>query len=506
LNITEFEETIESFKREYLTIVRKNGPDHIWMAPHKNDWYHSQYFVIDVKRNIDLELELSLNVNDYSVIDKKLQYRLGELKKYILKENFQFSSITEAKEKYKEIANQYPFVLENKRNELVYSEKSKINNIEFSNNNLSGAVSSPQPQQSQQPKRDSNIDAIFGGLFLSDELKASFYNGLKSKGFVILAGISGIGKTKIFENFVNNFPQENSVFVPIRPDFRDAKSLLGFYNPLSEEYQTTPLLELIIRAVDDIKTPYFVLFDEMNLARVEYYFADFLSVMESKRDEDGFTSQAIQLHNSMSDNVRREGVPREIKLPPNLYFVGSVNIDETTHMFSPKVLDRAFTIEFGVNNFRDYLQFLERSGETDYDLSPEFKKRLKKDFINDSYYTQITKDEIFVDIANQYFDDLENINSLLPMNLKFGYRVFDEIVSFIYNSENSLLQFVDSREAFDLAVKMKVLPKFHGTRDKLEKVFDDFLEFSESNGLLHTTKKLQRMRDNLQVMGYTSFM
>jgi 5-methylcytosine-specific restriction endonuclease McrBC GTP-binding regulatory subunit McrB len=500
LTLPEFEETIESFKREYLTIVKKNGPDYIWMAPHKNDWYHSQYFVIDVRRNIDTELELSLNINDYNVIDKQLLARLGELKNYLLRENFKFKTITEAKDKYKEIANQNPFVLENKRGELVYSEKSKINNIEFDN--------TLKAQKTTSQKRDINVDAIFGDLFLTDELKSSFYNALKSKGFVILAGISGIGKTKIFENFVKNFPVDNSLFVPVRPDFRDAKSLLGFYNPLAEEYQTTPLLELIIRASQqqNLKNPYFVLFDEMNLARVEYYFADFLSVIESKRDDKGFTTQSIQLHNSISDKVRQQGVPKEIKLPPNIYFVGSVNIDETTHMFSPKVLDRAFTIEFKIDGFQKYIDFLHDSYEKDYTLPSEFLKKLKRDFINDSYYTQITKDDIFIEIANQYFEDLEQINSLLPTNLKFGYRVFDEIISFIYNSENSILSFIDNREAFDLAIKMKILPKFHGTRDKLESVFDDLLEFTENNGLLHTTKKIKQMMNNLQLIGYTSFM
>lgn len=503
MTIEEFEETIESFKREYLTIVKKIGPDHIWMAPHKNDWYHSQYFVIDVKRDIDLNLELSLNVNDTNTVDRGMVSRLNDLKRYLLKENLRFENILEAKSKFHEISHIFPFVLENRKNELVYSEKSKINNIEDKLANISPSTK----VTSRQPK-DMNIDTVFGDLYLSDEVKASFYNGLKSKGFVILAGISGIGKTKIFENFVQNFSKENYVFVPIRPDFRDAKSLIGFYNPLSEEYQTTQLLDLILRASEpeNLKTPHFVLFDEMNLARVEYYFADFLSVLESQRDSQGFTNQAIQLHNSKSDKVRQQGVPRDIKLPPNLYFVGSVNIDETTHMFSPKVLDRAFTIEFEVGEFKEYLDFIDKNVEKGLPLTSEFKKKLRKDFINQGQYTKIVKDELFIEIADEYFDDLEHINSLLPQNLKFGYRVFDEVVSFILNSKESLIEFTDSREAFDIAVKMKVLPKFHGTRDKLERIFDDLFEFAESNGLVHTAKKIKSMQESLTTLGYTSFM
>jgi 5-methylcytosine-specific restriction endonuclease McrBC GTP-binding regulatory subunit McrB len=506
MTIEEFEETIESFKREYLTIVKKIGPDHIWMAPHKNDWYHSQYFVIDIKRNLDAELELSLNVNDLNPVDKTLTNRLGDLKRYLQKENFKFETILEAKTKFQEISHAFPFVLDNKKNELVYSEKSTINNIEdkLAKFNTKTILNN---SKNRTINNTPEVERIFGDLHLNDEIKKSFYNGLKSKGFVILAGISGIGKTKIFENFVRNFPKDNYVFVPIRPDFRDTKSLLGFFNPLSEEYQVTPLLKLIVDASNDTKTPYFVLFDEMNLARVEYYFADFLSVLESQRDSHGFTTSAIQLHNSMSDKVRQQGVPREIKLPPNLYFVGSVNIDETTHMFSPKVIDRAFTIEFNVGSFKNYIKFLESSTTNkDNHLSPDLKKRLKKDFINQGEYTIINKDEDFVELAKQYFEDLEEINAFLPQNLKFGYRVFDEIISFMINSENSILQFTDTSEAFDIAVKMKVLPRFHGTRDKLERVFDELLEFTESRGLVHTAKKVKQMRENLQNIGYTSFM
>jgi len=128
-------------------------------------------------------------------------------------------------------------------------------------------------------------------LKLEPHITSSFYNSLKTKGFVILAGLSGTGKTKIFEEFVKCFPEKNNLFFPIRPDFKDTKSLLGFYNPLKEQYHSTPLLDFVLNASKNYlekgneADPFFVLFDEMNLARVEYYFADFLSVLESKTFE-----------------------------------------------------------------------------------------------------------------------------------------------------------------------------------------------------------------------------
>ena len=139
----------------------------------------------------------------------------------------------------------------------------------------------------------------------------------------------------------------NHLFVTVRPDWRDSKSLLGYYNPLTGAYEWTPFLRFLLRAVQSYEArdglAWFVILDEMNLAHVEYYFADLLSVLESGRDEDGWTREPLRL--GYPDEAAGNLPPRELKLPPNLYIVGTVNVDETTHAFSPKVLDRAFTLE-----------------------------------------------------------------------------------------------------------------------------------------------------------------
>ncbi len=365
---------------------------------------------------------------------------------------------------------------------------------------------------------EENMDCLKqNNLILKDTINNSFYNSLKTKGFVILAGLSGTGKTKIFEEFVKCFPNQNDLFFPIRPDFKDTKSLLGFYNPLKEEYHSTPLLNFVLNAVNNYlekgneADPFFVLFDEMNLARVEYYFADFLSVLEAKRFENSnellenekfieflenlgkepnesnykFTSQSIKLHAEGNNLNDKQGniIPQELFLPPNLYFVGTVNIDETTHMFSPKVLDRAFTIEFDVGDFDKYLEFLNKDSENS-SLADEIKDQLKQDFINHGKFAVIDKKKIkeFAKENEKLAQKLQDINEVLrKYNLHFGYRVFDEIMMFLYNSQNSFYNFNDLNEAFDLAIKMKVLPKFHGTRQKLEEPIIKFLKELELN-------------------------
>ncbi len=156
----------------------------------------------------------------------------------------------------------------------------------------------------------------------------------------------GLPDTDIVEQRANNY-----VVVPVRPDWVDNRGLLGYLNPLTSEYSTTPFLNLLLRARDEEKRaeaagekphPFFVILDEMNLARVEHYFSDFLSALESGEDIPLHEDEAIESGESESGTR----VPRQLKVPGNVLFTGTVNVDETTYMFSPKVLDRAFTIEF----------------------------------------------------------------------------------------------------------------------------------------------------------------
>lgn len=284
-----------------------------------------------------------------------------------------------------------------------------------------------------------------------------------------------LGKPEDFAKPVpveSNKDPENYLFLSVRPDWRDSKSLFGYYNPIDQEYHSTPFLEFIRRAHDSYqkqeKLAWFVLLDEMNLARVEYYFSDLLSVMESGRDANGWSREPIRL--DYPTDVEISEHQREIKLPPNLYFIGTVNIDETTHAFSPKVLDRAFTLELTEADFSNYpLRPDDSFGKMDNDKSAS----LLFGFTRGGRYAQVEKKNIADYLArnSDLRNRLENINAILqPFDLHFGYRVLDEITAFLANAE--LSGFYDELHAendpFDAAILMKVLPKFHGSRTKLE--------------------------------------
>lgn len=228
----------------------------------------------------------------------------------------------------------------------------------------------------------------------------------------------------------------------------------------------------VLAANELLENPFFVILDEMNLARVEYYFADFLSVLEGGRLPTGRTKEAVRLHAFESEVKDREGrtIPATLYLPANVYFIGTVNVDETTHAFSPKVLDRAFTIEFESANLSSYT---DQQGAAQLSFDSAGVEDLLKRFSRQGRFAQIEKEVVqtFNQNQPQYIAALQQLEAeLRPYELHFGYRVADEILMFLANA--SQYGWFDELgglpAAFDSAVLMKVLPKFHGPRTRLE--------------------------------------
>lgn len=319
-------------------------------------------------------------------------------------------------------------------------------------------------------------------LLLKGKLKTWFLENFGEGSILLVTPL--VDDDNEFSGFLLHKPQpqthrvttRNHIFVTVRPDWRDSRSVLGYFNPLTGEYDDTPFLRFVLRAQrhfeqdHDAALPHFVILDEMNLARVEYYFSDFLSVIESGRDETRFSKEAIQLHSQNPEQTLTEGglaIPRSLRLPPNLYIIGTVNMDETTHAFSPKVLDRAFTIEFNDVDFSNYPPLnLPPANGVDRLVMQRY---LLDGFQRDGDFAQIDKSQIttFVQEHPEYRQQLQALKLLLvEYELHFGYRVFDEIMQFMVVAEaGGLFDTLD--DAFDQAVLMKVLPKFNGPRGRL---------------------------------------
>lgn len=271
------------------------------------------------------------------------------------------------------------------------------------------------------------------------------------------------------------------LFLSVRPDWTDNKSLLGYYNPITEEYQATELLKLMLRAKDDLTRPYFVVLDEMNLAKVEYYFSDFLSCLESRRTgpDGAIKSEPVILHDCdtipyIDDAGETYYIPSCMEIPDNIYFTGTVNVDETTYMFSPKVLDRANVIEFNDVDITGYFNYIKEFAKSKQDIFAS--KQYVNEFNDEGNYHKTLIDKSFykdcdLSICGQYLKDIYAI--LARENLHFGYRVIDEILYYVKNARE--IGCFDTITAIDYQIVQRILPKMHGNRKRLEAVLSNLL-------------------------------
>jgi 5-methylcytosine-specific restriction endonuclease McrBC GTP-binding regulatory subunit McrB len=173
------------------------------------------------------------------------------------------------------------------------------------------------------------------GYYFDEETIYNYHICLKTRPFVILAGLSGTGKSKLSQLYAealgHTVQNKHYLRLAVRPNWNDDRYLLGYLNSITGKYVTEPAVDFIMKAGEDEKNLYFLCLDEMNLAHVEYYFSQFLSALE----EDNPLDRWIPLQSE-----------QEILIPSNLLFTGTINVDETTQPLSDKVIDRANTIEF----------------------------------------------------------------------------------------------------------------------------------------------------------------
>lgn len=303
------------------------------------------------------------------------------------------------------------------------------------------------------------------GLIYSKQLTNRFTASLLTKPFVILTGLSGSGKTKLAQAFVQWICQDENQYriIPVGADWTNREPLLGYPNALNPDEYVKPdsgVLDLIIQANNQPERPYFLILDEMNLSHVERYFADFLSVMESKEE--------IPLY---SEGTVQNGVPSKLKVPANLFIIGTVNIDETTNMFSPKVLDRANTIEFRVTQ-HEMENFLSNIRDINMDALVGKGAAMAKSFLdmaaNRSFATTDSK-EITTSLV-KFFAELKKTGA------EFGYRSASEILILIHQL-TVLNGQLTTNEKIDIAIMQKLLPKLHGSRRKLCPVLETLGSF-----------------------------
>lgn len=312
----------------------------------------------------------------------------------------------------------------------------------------------------------------FGGFYPGGEVGRlhAGLNFLDRKHFVILSGLSGTGKTLLplmYARAIHGLsdmeaPDPFLSVCPVRPEWTDPSGLTGYYDVLSDRYIVPPFLETVMLATAHADSPVFIVLDEMNLARVEYYFSDVLSSIE--------TGERLQLH---SNSVPLEGstgvsIPAELSLPPNLYLIGTINIDETTSTLSDKVLDRAVVIDMSDVDIVGYLKDLETSNPKLKDACAVTGKRMA---------------------AVQ--------ERMMQHGLGFGYRVAEEVVRYqAFVQDHAPGTSTDA--TFDDLMVQKVLVKLRGA-ERQRGLLAGLLQ--ELEGLPRSTDFLNRLLLDLDEFG-----
>jgi hypothetical protein len=339
-------------------------------------------------------------------------------------------------------------------------------------------------------------------LDFSEEQVADFYLAVRTKPFVLLAGISGTGKSILARRFAEACGFL-APLIAVRPDWSDPSELLG-YRDLEGSFVPGRLIRHLVAAAERTDRPYFVILDEMNLARVEHYFADLLSVMETRRVVgDRIVTDTLDLDIGPDTNFRCDAefavrlknllADRGLAVPPILCVIGTVNMDESTHPFSKKVLDRAMTLEFVTADLRAVPVRKEppaslsvRSGDLD---APYLS-------LSQVY---LGKEALF----QPAIDLLVELNGILTQaSMQVGYRTRDEVCLFLaHNAEQRLL---DAQDALDLALYHKVLPRLQGG-EEVRELLKAVHQLLSRGGLPRCVRKIDEMQQRLERAGFTAF-
>ena len=347
---------------------------------------------------------------------------------------------------------------------------------------------------------------------------------LRTKPFMLLAGISGTGKSRIARQIAKacwaSDSEERTKQVPsnfcmiqVKPNWHDSTELLGYVSRIEgEKYVAGKFLPFVAKAWENLDVPHILCLDEMNLAPVEQYFAEYLSVIESRKlNEDGTITtdpiitavaeqwfwdlvQTLTSDGALQDQFKKKG----ITLPPNLFVIGTVNMDETTFSFSRKVLDRAMTIEMNEVNLEGGLTKEEQNelgeiGNSIIGLAVEGK---------DIY-------EDHKDYCDQVIDYLKLVNEELENTpFKIAYRTRNEFLLYAVNrkafdDESSM------ETALDEMTSMKILPRIEGDSERVKAPLDALRKLMQDRGWDEnesiSLKKIKEMLSKLQQSGYTSY-
>lgn len=529
---SEVETNVETAKQALTEVLNAQQEAQAQMIKARND--HVQFEQENARmreaiselqcRQTEETEKLAVMQATYEKTEKKMSYSLERLKHYI--------------EDKATILKQLEFI-DAEEFELLFADRRD-------NRRDGGRLSFEQDLGGEYARAVSYIQAYLLGrdILYPRHVLENFFALLRTHDLIILAGDSGSGKTNLVQSFAGAIGGVAKI-VPVKPNWTSSEDLLGYYNPLEKKYLATPFLEALIEANKNPDVPYLICLDEMNLARVEYYFADFLSKLEQRNGvpeielfSDNESAhvlselrQVMEIIRGAKDKYQKEDVvtfvkllqdeeinaelrrafgfsdkdslikyhsdirhmlsgilntPSSLRFPSNVRIIGAINIDETTHYLSPKILDRAHVMKFKSPLLTDWQSIIDQVASYGFD---DVSKPLQVDLDDLGQrvpYPKFDQDHPFcrrfVELNREYFH---------PLGVEFGLRAIRQGLNYLaifseFNNDDDL--------AINNFVLHKVLPKltFDGNKEavagvtKLDLLFglaanlDNALELAES--------------------------
>lgn len=303
------------------------------------------------------------------------------------------------------------------------------------------------------------------GYVYTEKDLVNFHVAMKSSTLVILSGMSGTGKSKIVSLYGESLglPSEEIRMIPVRPSWTDDTDILGYLDTTTMLYRAadTGLVDTLRAASKNPDKLYLICFDEMNLARVEHYFSQFLSVLENPVGK-----RFLQLYNPELEArvYNTSEYPSRIELGKNLLFVGTVNLDESTFHFSDKVLDRANVIRFHRCSFAELKKC---------SLEAPPKQEALPTVSTTTYLSFENPEKRAISLTDQEIAFLSDLDALLDETKTdggIGFRILRQIDDYLKNVPAGAV--LTHQEAFDLQIAQRVLTKLRGSREQLQDLLD----------------------------------
>lgn len=409
-----------------------------------------------------------------------------------------------------------------------------------------------------------------------DTQEYSYISAIKTKPFLILGGFSGTGKSVEVKALafatcpcdgvlnVSETSPGNYLLLSVKPNWHDATDITGFRSTVQNKYYVTDFMRFLLKAkmYEDKNVPFFVCLDEMNLAPVEEYFADFLSVIESRKRKangkivtdpivpasvfnekyaadynifidmglkpvaEGLSADEIEANeqNGQTENFVRQDIVDELKaegltMPQNVVIIGTVNMDDTTNTFSRKVIDRAMTFETIVGKFGE--EYFDGDITLNYIKKPRNGKLFISDEVRAIEAMNEERFELSDDDKQKVLDFINNINEDLDGTpFKISYRILNETI-LLYRAKQEIEEIMeddggfeedvvfntDLNHVFDEILMQKVLPRIEGDYEKCHECLDKMLNRCQKEGWTQSEEKIEFMRKRFGTdqSGFTSF-